>query len=86
MSAALADLCIYAERTCNTLLFHHEGGVDVGDVDAKAARLSVGLTDRVPVDLLTDKLLMKLPDSRRAVMATFIANLYDSNPFHLLSP
>lgn len=28
-------ICIYASRNCDTILFTHEGGVDVGDVDAK---------------------------------------------------
>lgn len=30
-------MCIYAQRECNTILFYHEGGVDVGDVDAKVS-------------------------------------------------
>ncbi len=32
-------MCIYAGRAGNTVLFHHEGGVDVGDVDAKVRLL-----------------------------------------------
>jgi succinyl-CoA synthetase beta subunit len=28
-------VCIYAQRNCDTILFHHEGGVDIGDVDSK---------------------------------------------------
>ena len=28
-------ICIYSERHGDTILFHHEGGVDIGDVDAK---------------------------------------------------
>ena len=30
-------VCIYAGRVGNTVLFHHEGGVDIGDVDAKVS-------------------------------------------------
>ena len=28
-------MCIYAQRDCDTILFHHEGGVEIGDVDSK---------------------------------------------------
>ena len=28
-------VCIYSHREGDTILFHHEGGVDIGDVDAK---------------------------------------------------
>ena len=28
-------MCIYAQRKCDTILFHHEGGVEIGDVDSK---------------------------------------------------
>jgi succinyl-CoA synthetase beta subunit len=30
-------VCIYAQRDCDTILFHHEGGVDIGDVDSKVS-------------------------------------------------
>jgi len=28
-------VCIYSHRQGDTVLFHHEGGVEIGDVDAK---------------------------------------------------
>lgn len=28
-------VCIYSHREGDTILFHHEGGIDIGDVDAK---------------------------------------------------
>lgn len=34
-------LCIYGTREGDTILFHHEGGVDVGDVDSKANSMEV---------------------------------------------
>ena len=34
-------LCIYAQRDCDTILFHHEGGVDIGDVDSKVSTFSI---------------------------------------------
>lgn len=34
-------LCIHSGRRSDTIMFHHQGGVDVGDVDALAIRLDV---------------------------------------------
>ncbi len=34
-------VCIYCERDNDVILFHHEGGVDIGDVDAKVIVLEV---------------------------------------------
>ena len=28
-------ICILSHRYGDTILFHHEGGIDIGDVDAK---------------------------------------------------
>jgi len=28
-------VCIYSQRQGDTIMFHHEGGVEIGDVDAK---------------------------------------------------
>ena len=28
-------LCIYTQRDEDVILFHHEGGIDIGDVDSK---------------------------------------------------
>lgn len=34
-------VCIYSHRHADTILFHHQGGMEVGDVDAKALKLDV---------------------------------------------
>jgi len=34
-------VCIYSHRAADTILFYHQGGVDIGDVDAKAVKLDV---------------------------------------------
>lgn len=36
-----AYVCIYSHRSADTILFHHQGGVDIGDVDAKALKFDV---------------------------------------------
>lgn len=33
------------------ILFHHEGGVDIGDVDSKASRLEVQVEETMQVSL-----------------------------------
>ena len=33
-------VCIYSHRYADTILFHHEGGVDIGDVDNKVRQPS----------------------------------------------
>ena len=30
-------LCIYTQRDEDVILFHHEGGIEIGDVDAKVS-------------------------------------------------
>lgn len=35
-------VCIYSGRYSDTVLFHHEGGIDIGDVDAKVRTWSLG--------------------------------------------
>ncbi|MCP6484423.1 hypothetical protein NL492_26805, partial [Klebsiella pneumoniae] len=42
-----AYVCIYSHRNADTILFHHEGGVDIGDVDAKALKLEVPIGQNV---------------------------------------
>ncbi|OON16527.1 hypothetical protein X801_07660, partial [Opisthorchis viverrini] len=38
-------ICIYTERESNVILFHHEGGVDVGAVDEKVRILAEFVVD-----------------------------------------
>ena len=33
---------LYSDRTSDVIMFHHEGGVDVGDVDAKVRTGGIG--------------------------------------------
>lgn len=32
-------LCMYTQRNSNVILFHHAGGVDVGEVDSKVCTI-----------------------------------------------
>jgi len=69
---------INSAREGDWLLFTHEGGVDVGDVDAKAKKLLI------PVDLsqypsnekIAQTLLADVPKFAHAVLVDFISRLY----------
>ncbi|KAJ9663670.1 beta subunit of ATP citrate lyase [Neophaeococcomyces mojaviensis] len=69
---------INSVRDGDWILFTHEGGVDVGDVDAKAEKILI------PVDLkkfpsnqeLAASLLKKVPKGIHNVLIDFIARLY----------
>lgn len=52
-----AYVCIYSHRTADTILFYHQGGVDIGDVDAKAVKLEVPVGKTVTIDKITSVLL-----------------------------
>ncbi|KAJ2894408.1 glutathione synthetase ATP-binding domain-like protein [Zalerion maritima] len=71
-------ICINSLRDGDWILFTHEGGVDVGDVDAKAEKMLV------PVDLsqypsneeIASTLLKKVPKGVHNVLVDFITRLY----------
>ena len=58
-------ICIYAERAGNVLLFHHEGGVDIGDVDAKATKLSLDIEETLNTDRVLTDLIAQVPKERQ---------------------
>ncbi|XP_067088884.1 ATP-citrate synthase isoform X1 [Osmerus mordax] len=70
-------VCIYATREGDYVLFHHEGGVDVGDVDAKAQKLLVGVDEKISEDAVKKQLLSHVPADRRAVLASFVVGLFN---------
>ncbi|KAK5661449.1 hypothetical protein OQA88_11350 [Cercophora sp. LCS_1] len=71
-------ICINSVRDGDNILFTHEGGVDVGDVDAKAEKILI------PVDLseypsnaeIAAGLLKKVPKGLHNVLVDFITRLY----------
>ncbi|XP_061911585.1 ATP-citrate synthase isoform X1 [Entelurus aequoreus] len=70
-------VCIYATREGDHVLFHHEGGVEVGDVDAKAQRLMVAIDDKLSEDQVTRQLLTHVPNERKGILASFIVGLFN---------
>lgn len=69
-------MCIYATREGDYVLFHHEGGVEVGDVDAKAQRLMVAVDEKLSEDQVTEQLLAHVPDDKQQYGRFIYSYLY----------
>ncbi|KAF4126350.1 ATP citrate (pro-S)-lyase [Geosmithia morbida] len=69
---------IHSVRDGDWILFTHEGGVDVGDVDAKAEKLliPVDLTEYPSNEEIASTLLKKVPSGVHDVLVDFISRLY----------
>jgi ATP citrate (pro-S)-lyase len=64
-----AYVCIYSTRDKDVILFHHEGGVDIGDVDSKALKLEVNVEENMVVsaDDVKSKLLTEFKGDKDLV-------------------
>lgn len=60
-----AYVCIYSHRSADTILFYHQGGVDIGDVDAKAFKLDVPVDRTVTVAEIEKQLLVHLAADKK---------------------
>lgn len=58
-------MCIYASREGSHVLFHHEGGVEIGDVVNKAQRLTVGTDEKLKEEIVTQQLLVHVTDEKK---------------------
>lgn len=71
-------VCVYSHRDGETILFHHEGGVDIGDADAKSLKLTVPIDDQLRVTDLTSKLLINVANQKKKEMLiAFIVRLFE---------
>ncbi|XP_036143745.1 ATP-citrate synthase isoform X2 [Monomorium pharaonis] len=72
-----AYVCIYSHRKADTILFHHQGGIDIGDVDAKALKLDIPIGGQIPDrSILINRLLINVMDDKKMVIAECIESLY----------
>ena len=72
-----AYACIYSIRDKDVILFHHEGGVDIGDVDSKAVKLEVEIEEKMEInEELVKKSLLGSLKSKKDLVAKFISALY----------
>jgi ATP citrate (pro-S)-lyase len=69
-------LAIMSTKDGDSILFYHHGGVNVGDVDSKAARLEVPVGTYPSTDEITNKLLQEIPNIRKKRIAGFIEALF----------
>lgn len=72
-----AYVCIFSHRNGDTILFHHEGGVDIGDVDAKAVKLEVPIDSSITAAQVKSSLLTKIPAAKQGLVADFVVALYN---------
>lgn len=71
-----AYVCIYSHRTADTILFYHQGGVDIGDVDSKALKLDVPVGQDVSLESIEKVLLTEVSAAKKKRVASFVHNLY----------
>lgn len=69
-------LCMYSQRNEDVILFHHEGGIDIGDVDAKAFKLTIPIGDDVEVSKIKSKLLINIRKIDQERVGNFVAAMY----------
>lgn len=70
-------VAILSNRAGDQILFYHEGGINVGDVDSKAQRMQVNI-DETPTSAQIEKqLLSMVPTERKALIGGFMAKLYE---------
>ncbi|XP_059178493.1 ATP-citrate synthase-like isoform X2 [Physella acuta] len=69
-------VCIHSHRYADTILFHHEGGIDIGDVDSKAVKLDVPVGGILSPVEVKNKLLLQVPENSQQPLTDFIITLY----------
>ncbi|KAF9101560.1 citrate synthase [Mortierella sp. AM989] len=70
-------ICINSDRDGDNILFTHEGGIEVGDVDAKALKFQVKVQDPFPTsEAIRSSLLVHVPEAKHDVLVDFITRLY----------
>jgi len=70
-------ICIYSHRYGDSILFHHEGGIDIGDVDAKALKLELPIDTKPTAETIKKELLKNAPAARIEALTKFVLRLYD---------
>ncbi|KIL59919.1 hypothetical protein M378DRAFT_14480 [Amanita muscaria Koide BX008] len=70
-------VCITSEREGDKILFTHEGGVDIGDVDAKALVLNLPVLAPFPSrETIAQTLLKDVPAEKKETLTDFLIRLY----------
>lgn len=70
-------VCINSAREGDAILFTHEGGVDIGDVDAKALKLEIPVNAPFPSrQVIADTLLKHVTAAKKETLVDFLIRLY----------
>ncbi|SJL09161.1 related to ATP citrate lyase subunit 2 [Armillaria ostoyae] len=75
-------VCTNSSREGDSILFTHEGGVDVGDVDAKALKLDIPVPTSAKPNMFPSKeiivstLLTHVPAEKKNALVDFLIRLY----------
>lgn len=67
---------IYATKTGDRILFYHQGGVDVGDVDQKASFIDVDIDSMPTIEQISQLLKMVDCDKKKELISSFLYELY----------
>ncbi|EDV27248.1 uncharacterized protein TRIADDRAFT_22398 [Trichoplax adhaerens] len=70
-------LCIYGTREGDSILFYHEGGVDVGNVDEKALKLDIAANKLPSIDQVEKELVKNVAAPIKRLVAEFIVALFN---------
>jgi ATP citrate (pro-S)-lyase len=69
-------LAILSQRDGDEILFHHEGGINVGDIDTKAVRMKIPIGTLPAATDIEACLLGNIPKERRGRIAGFIEGMF----------
>lgn len=70
-------VCVTSAREGDSILFTHEGGVDIGDVDAKALTLNLPVGAPFPSrETIAKTLLPHVPKEKKDTLVDFLIRLY----------
>ena len=69
-------LSILSKREGDEILFYHQGGINVGDIDTKAVRMKVPIGEYPITTEIEKKLLEKVPANRKKLIAGFIEGMF----------
>jgi len=69
-------LAILSQREGDQILFHHQGGINVGDIDAKAVRMTIPIGTYPTATDIEKQLLGNVPKERKRLIAGFIEGMF----------
>ena len=69
-------LAILSQREGDQILFHHQGGINVGDIDAKAVRMTIPIGTHPAAAEIQKALLRNIPKERQEMIAGFIEGMF----------